>query len=128
MVEDNNADYTDDILKNLDFEQKIYVDQYYKNQKDLKNTSLLQYLIANKHLKWAYYLILLTALIYIFFEGKRKQKPIEILKPYENKTYAFTQTIADMYFRKKDHKSIATKQIEHFYAFLKENTKFLQQI
>lgn len=120
LVESDNADYTEDILKTLNFKQIIYVDQYYKNQKDGKNKSLLQYLIGNKHLKWAYYLILLTALIYIAFEGKRKQKPIEILKPYENKTYAFTQTIADMYFRKKDHKSIATKQIEHFYAFLRE--------
>ena len=120
LIETDNVEYTEGILKTLDFNQNVYVDQYYKNQKDGKNTSLLQYLFGNKHLRWAYYLILLTTLIYVFFEGKRKQKPIEILKPYENKTYAFTQTIADMYFRKKDHKSIATKQIEHFYAFLRE--------
>lgn len=120
LVEGENVDYTNDILKALDFKQDIYVDQYYKDQKAAKNNSLLQYLVGNKHLRWAYYLVLLTALIYVFFEGKRKQKPIEILKPYKNKTYAFTQTIADMYYRKKDHKSIATKQIEHFYAFLRD--------
>lgn len=121
LIHHKNANYTNDILKHLDYSKAIYVDQYYKSQKASKNTSLLQYLLNNKYLKWAYYLILLTALIYIFFEGKRKQKPIEILIPYTNKTFAFTKTIAEMYYRKKDHKSIATKQIEHFYAFLREN-------
>ncbi len=120
LVNANNANYTENLLEVLDFDKTIYIDDYYKNQKASKNTSLLKYLLTNKHLRWAYYLILLTGIIYIFFEGKRKQQSIKIIKPYENKTFSFTATIADMYYRKKDHKSIATKKIEHFYAFLRE--------
>jgi hypothetical protein len=120
LVDSINADYTKDILKHLDYNKTIYVDQFYKDQKEIAEQHILQYLISNRYLKWAYYLILLTGIIYIFFEGKRKQKPIKVVKPYENKTYAFTKTIADMYFRKQDHKSIATKQIEHFYDYVRD--------
>ena len=58
--------------------------------------------------------------VYIFFEGKRKQKAIAIVKPYANKTYEFTQTIAEMHYSKNDHKSIATKQIEHFFDHVRD--------
>lgn len=120
LVDSTNADYTQNILKHLDYNKTIYVDQSYKDQKENIQKGILQYLLGNRYLKWAYYLILLTGILYIFFEGKRKQKPIKVLKPYENKTYAFTKTIADMYYRKQDHKSIATKQIEHFFDFVRD--------
>ncbi len=120
LVDTTHSKYTEDILKHLDYSKKIYVDQNYKAQKEQKAQHILQYLVNNRYLRWAYYLILLTGIIYIFFEGKRKQKPIEIIKPFENKTYAFTKTISDMYFRKKDHKSIATKLIEHFFDYVRD--------
>lgn len=119
LIDSNNADYTEQALGYFNYEEPIVVDAYYKAQRVTNKPYLLQYLVGNKHLRWAYYLILLLAIIYVFFEGKRKQKPIKVVEPYENKTYAFTKTIAEMYYRKKDHKSIATKQIEHFYDFIR---------
>jgi hypothetical protein len=121
LVDSLNAKYTEGILQDLDYDRTVYVDQYHKEQKEAKPQGLLKYLVSNKHLRWAYYLILLTGIIYVFFEGKRKQKPIKVLRPFENKTYEFTKTIAEMYYRKKDHKSIATKQIEHFFDYVREH-------
>jgi len=121
LVDSLNADYTEHMLSEMDYDKTIYVDQYHKAQKEVKQGGLLKYLVGNRYLRWAYYLVLLTGLIYVFFEGKRKQKPIKVLKPFENKTYEFTKTIADMYYRKKDHKSIATKQIEHFFDYVREH-------
>lgn len=120
LVDSLNVNYTESLLKNLNYYKDIYVDQNYKDQKEIAPKHILQYLIGNKYLKWAYYLILITGIIYIIFEGKRKQKPIKVLVPYENKTYAFTKTIADMYYSKQDHKSIATKLIEHFFDFVRD--------
>ncbi len=137
LVNGDNSDYTEKILTNLDYSKNIYVDQYYKDQKQLFQTSILEYLLTNKYLKWAYYVILAMTVIYIFFEGKRKQKPIKIVKPYVNKTYEFTSTIAEMYFTKKDHLSIATKQIEHFLDHVRDvyklptgdlNDEFVKQL
>jgi len=121
LVDSLNADYTEHMLSELNYDDTVYVDQYHKAQKEVKQEGLLKYLVGNRYLRWAYYLVLLTGLIYVFFEGKRKQKPIKVLKPFENKTYEFTKTIADMYYRKRDHKSIATKQIEHFFDYVREH-------
>jgi hypothetical protein len=120
LVEGQNYKYTEAILSELNFEENLYVDQFYKSQKQFVQTSVLQYLLTNKYLKWAYYIIVLAAVFYIFFEGKRKQKAIAIVKPFQNKTFEFAQTIAEMYYTKKDHNSIATKQIEHFFDHVRE--------
>jgi len=120
LVNEDNAAYTEKILTHLDYSKSIYVDHYYKDQKEFIQKSILQYLLTNKYLKWAYYVILCMTLIYILFEGKRKQKAISIVKPYTNKTYEFTNTIAEMYYSKKDHMSIATKQIEHFLDYIRD--------
>jgi len=120
LVNDENAEYTEQILQVLDYDKTTYIDQYHKAQKEFKKEGILKYLVGNRYLRWAYYLILLTGLIYVFFEGKRKQKPIRVLRPFENKTFEFTKTIAEMYYRKKDHKSIATKLIEHFFDYVRE--------
>lgn len=121
LIENDNANYTENILQEFDYNQTVYVDQYHKAQKEIKQESILKYLVGNRYLRWAYYLLLLTGLIYVLFEGKRKQKPIEVLRPFENKTYEFTKTIAEMYYNKKDHKSIATKIIEHFFDYVREH-------
>jgi len=137
LVNADNAEYTKTILGNLNYSKDIYVDQYYKDQKQYIQKSVLQYLLTNKYLKWAYYVLLVMTIIYIVFEGKRKQQAIRIVKPYVNKTYEFTNTIAEMYYSKNDHLSIATKQIEHFLHHVREvyriptnelNDEFVKQL
>ena len=137
LVNGDNSEYTKAILQHLDYSKDLYVDQYYKDQKQYIQKSILEYLLTNKYLKWAHYVILCMTIIYIFFEGKRKQQAIKIVKPYANKTFEFTNTIAEMYYSKKDHLSIATKQIEHFLHYVRDvyriptnelNDEFVKQL
>ena len=137
LVDKDNYNYTETILKHLDYSKDLYVDQYYKDQKQKVQKGVLDYLLTNKYLKWAYYLLLFMTVIYILFEGKRTQKPIEVRKPYANKTYEFTKTIAEMYISKNDHLSIATMQIEHFLDHVRDvyristrhlNEEFVRQL
>ncbi len=113
MVDKNNSQYTARTLSYLDLNAPLLWDNYYKSGKQT-NTNLMYYLLSNPNLKSAYYLIIFTSLLFVFFAGKRKQRPIPIQRPFENKTYEFTQTIAGMYLDKKDHKAIAEKQIKSF--------------
>lgn len=117
MVDYDNSDYTARTLGYLSLNQPIYWDNYYKSGKE-GISSPLYYLLSNPYLKSAYYLIIITSLLFVIFGGKRKQRPIPIIKPIENRSYEFAQTIAGMYLDKKDHKAIAQKQI----------TSFLEQI
>ncbi len=74
----------------------------------------LRFILANEALSWAYYIAILTLLLFILFEAKRKQRIIPIIKPLANTTLEFVGTIANLYFYQKDHKSIALKRINFF--------------
>ena len=68
--------------------------------------------------------MLIGALIYIIFEGKRKQRSIPIIRPLKNQTVDFTRTIANMYYENGKHKDIAHHKIQHFLEFIR-NTMHL---
>jgi len=118
MLEGNNSKYTAGLLGYLSKEKTLYIDQYYKTGKSF-NTSPLFLIFSNKYLKWAYYLLLIIAVLWVYFEGKRKQRSIPIVKPVANQTLDFTRTIAGMYLENKDHKQIAQHQINHFLDYLR---------
>ena len=89
------------------------MDNHYKSGKSFY-TSPMYLFLNTKELKWAYYTALIGVLIYIVFEGKRKQRAVPVVEPLQNKTLAFTRTISDMYFEKGDQKSIAEHKINYF--------------
>ena len=113
-----NQKYTAGLLSYLDASQPIYVDHYYKSGKAFY-TSPMYILLNTKALKWAYYMMLIGVIIYIIFEGKRKQRAIPIVKPLRNQTLDFTRTIANMYYEKGKHYEIAQHKIQHFLEYIR---------
>lgn len=112
--------YTQKVLSYLDMNAThFYWDNHYSGGKTI-NTSPLYILLNNRYLKWAYYFVLIGTLIFVLFEGKRKQKSIPIRNPLKNKTYEYTQTIAGMYLERNDHTGIAHKMIDQFYLGLRQ--------
>ena len=88
---------------------QILWDNYYKAGKKIY-TSPLYFLLSNRYLRWGYYTVLIAALLFIIFEGKRKQRAIPVIEPLKNQTLAFVRTISGMYYEKQQHKEIAIKQ------------------
>jgi hypothetical protein len=123
MLQSPNQDYTAGLLSYIDTSKPIYIDTYYKNGKKFY-TSPMYLFLNTKSLKWAYYLVLIGALIYIIFEGKRKQRAIPIVKPLKNQTVDFTRTIANMYYENGKHKDIAQHKVQHFLEYIR-NTLYL---
>jgi hypothetical protein len=83
--------------------------------------SLLYYVTQNRALKWAYYTSILASIIFVFIQGKRKQKPIPIQEALTNKTYEYTKTVANMFLENNAHKEIATKQIKQLMNYIRKN-------
>lgn len=103
----------------------IYWDDYYRklnmrrsgrsNTDDSDSSfSSLSAIMKNPPLKWAFWLSLLGLLLYVLFAAKRRQRIVEIVKPNENTTVTFTETIGRLYLQKKDNKNIAEKMITYF--------------
>jgi len=118
ILKDNNLEYTVGLLSYLGRNGQIYMDNFHKSGKSFY-TSPMYLFLNTKEFKWAYYLVLIGALIYIIFEGKRKQRAIPVVTPLKNQTLAFTRTIADMYFEKGELPLITKHKIDYFLEYIR---------
>ncbi len=118
ILKASNRIYTEGLLSYIDPEKPVLWDTYYKTGKT-RISSPMYYLLSTKNLKWAYYIALVGVLFFILFEGKRKQRAIKIIEPLKNQTLAFTRTIANMYYERSDHKSVAEKSVNHLFDYIR---------
>ena len=118
LLKDNNHQYVASVLSYLDESKPIFYDGYYKTGK-AKITSPMYYILSSDNLRWAYYTALIGVLFFVVFKGKRTQRIIPIITPLKNQTLAFTRTIANMYFEKSEHKSIADHKINYFLEYIR---------
>lgn len=93
-------------------------DEHYK-QKDAVSGSEFRYILSQKALRYAWYLLLFSLLTYMIFGAKRRQRMIPIVKPPQNTSLSFVETIGRLYFRKKDHLNLAKKKYTYFLEFLR---------
>lgn len=118
LLTENYATYTRNVLSYLPKDQQLLWDEEYKTGKHI-NVSPLHILLGNKYLKWSYYFVLIGVLLFVIFEGKRKQRSIPIVQPPKNRTYEYTRTISGMYLDKKEYHSVAKKQISLFFEYIR---------
>ena len=88
---------------------------FIKNQDgQVISQSPMRYILNQPALKSAWYIFLLGTLIFMFFNAKRKQRIIPIMKPLPNTTVDFTKTIGNLYYQEGDHDNIINKKIVYF--------------
>ncbi len=93
--------------------QEVIWDEYFRYN-HAKDFSAWQYILNNRALTWAFWLLLLLfALIYIF-DSKRKQRLIPLIEPLRNTSLDFVRTIGRLYFQRRDNHNLATKMVTHF--------------
>ncbi len=76
--------------------------------------SPMRFILSKPALKWAWYLFLIGMLVFMFFNAKRKQRVVPIIKPLENTTVDFTKTIGNLYYQEGNHQNIIDKKIIYF--------------
>ncbi len=107
----------------------IFWDDYYRRlntrrsptNKNEQGSSSLSEIMKHPPLKAAFWLCLLALLLYVLFGIKRRQRIIEKIKPNENTTVTFTETIGRLYLQKKDNRNIAEKMITYFNEHVRNN-------
>lgn len=68
----------------------------------------------NKSTRTALLLSLAGILIYVLVNIRRKQNIIPVIKPLNNDTHSFIETIASLYFNNRNNDNIAQKMVLHF--------------
>ncbi len=84
-----------------------------ENSKE-KEPSWLGVLFQFKSFKAAFITVLVTLLLFLIFESRRKQRAIPIVQKTENETLHFVQTIGRLYYDQKNHKDLAQKMSTYF--------------
>jgi len=123
----DTKNYVEDVFSYLPT-SNIYWDPQIKDdtineEETPKKDSVFKFFLQHKTLTWFLYVSLFGLLLFLIFNAKRKQRAIPIIKPLENTTVAFTQTIASLYLKEGNHKNLVDKKISFFLE--KIRTKYL---
>jgi hypothetical protein len=112
LLKKQNYQYAENVMS---YVPKGNVFWYTKGQNSESiSESPLRYIFSQPALKWAWYFFLIGMVIFIFFNAKRKQRIVPILKPLPNLTVDFTKTIGNLYYQEGDHSNIIDKKIIYF--------------
>lgn len=117
----------------LDYASHVPVDvarrnNDYLNQQQNKNLSTehpMKYILSQPALRWAWYILLVLALLYLVFRAKRQQRVIPILAQNENSSLEFIQTIGRLNFLKNNHKHIVVQQMKLWQSHVRERYHIL---
>ncbi|WP_338763064.1 hypothetical protein WAF17_18870 [Bernardetia sp. ABR2-2B] len=88
-------------------------------QKQDRGPSPLSYILSQPSLAWGYYTLLISALLFVIFRGKRMQRIIPILRKEENTSLEFTKTVGQLYYLQKDHKRLSQLKIRLFFDYVR---------
>jgi hypothetical protein len=119
LLKEGNHAYIEKALSYLPSKPVLWIEYgSYKSAVDSGEIrSPLRFLLETASLRWALYLTMAALTAFMFFEAKRKQRIIPVIKPLENTSLEFAQTVGSLYFQYKDHKNIADKKILYFMEF-----------
>ncbi len=112
LLRDSNNDFIEAALGWLP-SGRLYWDEYQKSGR-AGSLSPLRYILGQPALLWAYRIMLLLIVLYMFVHAKREQRALPILEALRNSSRDFVGTLGKLYYEKGDHADLARKMIAHF--------------
>lgn len=136
LLKEHQLDYFNKVFQHLpagdiymDYASHVSVDVARRNNdefagseqhKNLSTEHPMKYILSQPALRWAWYLLLLLALLYLIFRAKRQQRVIPILAQNENSSLEFIQTIGRLNFLKNNHKQAVQQQMKLWQTYVRE--------
>lgn len=79
----------------------------------------LSYILSQKGLRYAWYLLLLGAVLYVVMVARRRQRVVEVIEPNTNTSLAYLNTISNLYFNQQNHISVANHKMKYFINYVR---------
>jgi hypothetical protein len=117
-----NIPYTEGILshfhaKSIIWDEKSKVPLF---SDDSKSKSPLYFILQQPSLKYAWWLFLLSVVLYLIFAAKRKQREIPVLEKKNNTSLEYVRMVAALHFQNGNHLDIARKKMKYFLYFIRQ--------
>jgi hypothetical protein len=116
LLHKNNKAYYDNVMSYLPSSaREVIWDQYFRySDRNSGSFSALGYILNNRALRWAFWLLLLLFLLIYLFDSKRKQRIVPVIEPLRNSSVDFVKTIGRLYYQRRDNYNLAQKMVAHF--------------
>jgi hypothetical protein len=111
MLYQDNYRYVSKALSEVPLADVWIWDKYYLDSTSGRAQSPLAALNKYQSFRWAYWLGIIGAFVFILFTAKRRQRMIPILNEKRNSTLDFVRTIGDLYFHRADHADLIEKKL-----------------
>ena len=120
LLENDGFDYANHVISHLP-NQPIIWDEYhkiYRNDEDVANSKTpLRFVMQHHPLKYAWYTILVAALLFVIFRSKRQQRIIPLIPRVENTSIAFAQSLGALYYQANSGRYLAMELMKLFNNF-----------
>lgn len=124
LSKENGLKYVNTLLSEYK-QQKIYWDEFSKIplEKSFGSSSShespLRFILSERSLRWTWYLICLTVLLFIIFNSKRKQASIPLIPANKNTTIEYITAIATLHYQNNSLDFLAEEMMKQFLSFVK---------
>ncbi len=117
LLQDSNRAYLTGVMQTLpEHINRVYWDDYFRRDAALANFDVLwRYPASN----WALRIGIFALLVYVLFEGKRKQRIVPVIAPLKNVSVSFVATVGRLYYNKGNHANLAEKMVQQFLEWVR---------
>ncbi len=91
--------------------------QSLRARRTVDNTPL-KYVLSQPTLAYAWYLMLFSALLYVLFRGKRRQRVVPVLVQPENTSMEYVALIGQLAFLKGDHRKLGLEMLRLWAGYI----------
>jgi len=117
LLQDGNEQYLSGIWQTLPENiGHIYWGAYWKRSGETSGLGVLWKYPATKY---AMILGFLALLVYVLFEGKRKQRIIPVMEPLKNDSVSFVETVGRLYYNTGNHTNLEEKMVQQFLEWVR---------
>lgn len=105
------------------YPQNVYWDEYYKHLKYRQRGDFSNWQVLMRHpaLRWALWLAVLLLLLYVLFEGKRRQRLIPPKPVLANTSLEFAETLGRLYYLHHNNRNLSQKMIQHLLEYIRNH-------
>lgn len=117
LLQNNNQAYLHKVFSFVSYADNVLWMDF--NIREAQHYSDWSVLWRNKATRMFFIMSFIALLLYVLFEMKRKQKIIPVVKPNENTSVAFVETVGRLYYNTGNHTNLSEKMVQHFLEFVR---------
>ncbi|RZK57496.1 MAG: DUF4350 domain-containing protein [Pedobacter sp.] len=118
LLRADGLDYASKALSYLPKAKNLIWDEHF-TRPAAQNKSVLRVFFEYDELRWAYYISLLSLVVFVLFEIKRRQRIIPVIDRLKNTSVEFVNVVGRVYYQQRNNRDIAEKKVIYLMEYIR---------